>query len=654
MCGIAGVLGPGETLGITERMTSALFHRGPDDGGYETLRGRGESARGTFGNRRLAILDLTAAGHQPMSYAGGKYWITYNGEIYNYRELRAELARDGLEFHTNGDTEVILAGWARWGPGVLPRLRGMFAFCIWHRDEERAYLARDPFGIKPLYFTESDGNVLFASEVRALLASERIERTLCPTAVESYLATGSVTEPWTIIESVRAVEAGSLIKVDCSGGTAVMKPPQQFASVFDVARDQEGDRANAARERVHKKSTGTPRELRRALRDSVSHHLVSDVPVALFLSGGLDSASVVALASEVSQTRLDSFTVTFDEAEFSEAAPARIVAEKFGTRHHEIALSAGSMLSALPRAFSAMDQPSLDGINTYVVSGAVAAHDIKVVLSGLGGDELFGGYPSFRRASAIAPLWKLPGTVRRATAAAAGFSSDPRLDRISTLLRGAQPAQAAYLASRTLFSGRDIRKLTGAQIAADSAATKSTGDDERLTLLQRVSLYETTGYMRNTLLRDSDVFSMAHSLELRVPFVDREVARIAMSLPDSTKLRRGISKPILFEAMADLLPASLRTRPKRGFTLPFERWIREELFREVDGRLSSPGIESIGLDATATRRVWSEFQASERGMSWSRPWALYTLVRWAELNDVALNRTLKLPEPAADPVDASR
>lgn len=655
MCGIAGVLGSGETLGVAERMTSTLFHRGPDDGGYEMLGGRSGASRGTFGNRRLSILDLSPAGHQPMTYADGRYCITYNGEIYNYRELREELARDGLEFRTTGDTEVILAGWTRWGTGVLPRLRGMFAFAIWDRDEERAYLARDAFGIKPLYLAESDGAVLFASEVRALLASERIDRSLCAPAVADYLATGSVEEPWTIIESVLALGAGTLTSIDCSRGGAVLGQVRQFASAFarpeDFPSDGSHTEANATDTRG-----GMARELRRVLRDSVAHHLVSDVPVALFLSGGLDSSSVVALASEVSPTRLDSFTVTFDEADYSEAVPARNVAEKFGTRHHEIALSGQNLLDALPEAFAAMDQPSLDGLNTYVVSGAVRAHDIRVVLSGLGGDELFGGYPSFRRASTIAPLWKLPGRLRRVSAATAGFSSDPRLERISTLLRSPHPAHAAYLASRTLFSPNQVRSLTGARgSAAALLATTTTLGDERLTLLQQVSLYETTGYMRNTLLRDSDVFSMAHSLELRVPFVDREVARFAMTLPDSVKLRRGVSKPILFDAMEDVLPASLRTRPKQGFTLPFERWMRQELFREVDARLAPSRLESVGLDAAATRRVWSEFQDGARGMNWSRPWALYTLVRWAEQNSVALEGSSKSAgHHAPKPVAATR
>jgi asparagine synthase (glutamine-hydrolysing) len=648
MCGIAGVLGSGETLGMAERMTAALFHRGPDDGGYERLEGRNGTSKGTFGNRRLAILDLSHAGHQPMSDASARYLITYNGEIYNFRELRDELAKEGVQFRTGCDTEVILAGWARWGTRILPKLRGMFALAIWDRDEERAWLARDAFGIKPLYFARSDGAVLFASEVRALLASERIDRVLCPEAVASYLATGSVAEPWTIIESINAVGAGTFMSIDCSGDTPGQAPQEQFASALDRADDSDGYGARTGESNTTEARTSMTREIRRALRDSVAHHLVSDVPVAMFLSGGLDSSSIVALASEVSPTPLDSFTVTFDEAEFSEAAPARAVAEKFHTRHHEIALSAKSLLDALPEAFGAMDQPSLDGFNTYVVSGAVRAHDIKVVLSGLGGDELFGGYPSFRRASAIAPLWKLPSTLRRVSAAAAGISSDPRLDRISTMLRSDDPADAAYVASRTLFSPAQIRSLIAKSDGMASAvASMSATDSDGLTLLQLVSLYETTGYMRNTLLRDSDVFSMAHSLELRVPFVDREVARVAMSLPDSVKLRRGVSKPILFEAMEDLLPASLQARPKRGFTLPFERWMRRELFEKIDSRLTSTHIENAGLDTDATRRIWSEFQGGSHGVSWSRPWALYTLVRWAERNGVAIaDKVIPIDAPA--------
>ena len=624
MCGIAGAFGSRESRALTERIAAALDHRGPDDSGFAALSGTGGAARGTFGHRRLAILDLTAAGHQPMWSPDGRYCLTCNGEIYNFRQLRDELAGEGIRVRSTGDTEVLLAGWARWGPAVLPRLRGMFAFALWDSEQERGYLVRDAFGIKPLYVNESGGAVLFASEVRALLASERIPRKLSAEALRSYLSTGSVAEPLTIIDSVRAVPPGCFVPIDCRRGGAILARAERFATSLTVSDGVESPETG-----------GDVTQLRQILRDSVSHHLVSDVPVALFLSGGIDSSSVVALASEVSETRLDTFTVTFDEADYTEAGPARSTAKLFGTQHHEIPLSGSDLLDALPDAFGAMDQPSLDGLNTYVVSRAVRASGLKVVLSGLGGDELFGGYPSFRRARLVAPIWKLPRMARRMGAAGADLSRDPRLERISALLRGKSPAEAAYRASRTLFSDTHVQSLAG-RTGYSTAIAPDDADLSRLSLLQQISLYELTGYMRNTLLRDSDVFSMAHGLELRVPFIDREVARAVMTFADSAKLNRGISKPILARAMHDILPEELLSRPKQGFTLPFERWMRQDLFREIDEVLASPAPRHVGLASSPTARVWSDFQERRPGMSWSRPWALYTLIRWAAHNGVAV------------------
>jgi asparagine synthase (glutamine-hydrolysing) len=625
MCGIAGAFSKSPRADGVMLMTNALHHRGPDDVGIAELVGPDGRATGTFGHRRLSILDLSTAGHQPMFSRDGRFCITYNGEIYNYRELRAELGHVGISFESSGDTEVLLAAWAHYGFEALSRLRGMFALAIWDRAEEKGYLARDEFGIKPLYYFEQGGAILFASEVRALLASELVPRTLSEEALDSYLATGSVSEPLSIIEGVRAVPPGYVLEVREDGGRPRVVATHRFAKVFESHTDQTGRAGDAAS------------ALRSAMRDSVAHHLISDVPLGLFLSGGLDSSSVVALASEVSDTTIDTFTVTFGESQYSEAEPARDVARRYGTRHHEIPLSAGDLLNALPDVFSAMDQPSLDGLNTYVVSRAVRAHGIKVVLSGLGGDELFAGYPSFRRASALASLWRLPADLRRLGTAGASRFSNARVQRMGQSLSGPTPARGAYIASRTLFGEQQAGVLTGRAVMPGSQG--GAPDDSReagLSLLQQVSLHEITGYMRNTLLRDSDVFSMAHGLELRVPLVDREVARAAFAAPDSQKLRRGSSKPLLVEAMGDTLPQSLLQRPKQGFTLPFQRWMKAELFDEVDAVLSSSEADVVGLRQAPVRSVWADFQRGRPGINWSRPWALYTLMRWARHNNVSL------------------
>jgi asparagine synthase (glutamine-hydrolysing) len=614
-------------------MTAALVHRGPDDGGVAQIASSAGALRGALGNRRLAILDLSPAGHQPMRSPDSRFCLTFNGEIYNFREIRTELTRLGAQFSSSGDTAVILEGWKRWGSGLLPRLRGMFALALWDRDEERCYLARDAFGIKPLYLHDSGGTVLFASEVRALLASGRIARRIDSAALRSYLATGSVAEPRTIIDSIVAVPAGTCLSIDCRRGSNIVGEPVRFADALPVDTGHEGEFG--------------PEQLRSVLRDSVEHHLVSDVPVALFLSGGIDSSTVVAVASEVSPSRLDSFTITFGEKDYSEAEPARVVAKKFGTSHHEIPLSAKDLLDSLPGAFAAMDQPSLDGLNTFAVSRAVRENGIKVVLSGLGGDELFAGYPSFRRAATASRLWPLRAPARAMVGRAAGVFRDSRLQRLKILFDAATPARGAYRASRTLFDDQRTRSLTGNPRGEIPPAVSDSPEEMMLSLLQQLSLFETTGYMRNTLLRDSDVFSMAHSLELRVPFVDREVARAAMKIPDSAKLRRGVSKPVLVDAMKDILPESLLARPKQGFTLPFEKWMRDELFPEISSVLKSPSVGSVGLAPREVAAVWNAFLDRRDGMTWSRPWALYTLKRWADQNEVAIEERPATPEPSA-------
>ena len=636
MCGISGALSSQDSTAIVERMNAALVHRGPDDDGFAQLAGVNGARRGVFGSRRLAILDLSSCGHQPMWSEDKRFCLAFNGEIYNFREIRAELEKLGAKLQSSGDTAVVLEGWRRWGSGILARLRGMFAFALWDRDEERCYLARDSFGIKPLYFHEAAGSVLFASEIRALLASGHIERTLDERAILSYLATGSVSEPVTIIESIAAVPAGTYIPIDCRRRHVEVGDAVRFADALPLPSVGESDAP----------------DLRQTLRDSVAHHLISDVPVALFLSGGLDSSTIVAVASEVSKDPLDTFTITFGERDFSEAEPARAVAKKFGTRHHEVPVSGRDLLDALPNAFAAMDQPSLDGLNTYAVSRAIRQNGIKVALSGLGGDELFAGYPSFRRAEAVNRVWGLRGTLHAMFDKLDSLSHDARLERLKMLFESSSPAGGAYHASRVLFDDRQVKSLTRNAARSQSLAATSL-DAATLSVLQQVSLLEMTGYMRNTLLRDSDVFSMANSLELRVPFVDREVAWAAMAIPDDRKLQRGISKPVIVETMRDILPPSLLDRRKQGFTLPFERWMRKELFNEVDSVMRSRTLASVGLVPQASLQVWSDFIDDRRGMTWSRPWALYTLKRWADQNDVAMRDPSLIPEPSV-PFAAAR
>ena len=616
MCGIAAALGVRDPERVVAAMSRALAHRGPDDHGTCALVAANGTPHGALAHRRLAILDLTSAGHQPMVSLDGRWTIAFNGEIYNFRALRAELERDGARFASSGDTAVVLEGWARFGPSFAHRLDGMFAFVIWDARERALYLGRDAFGIKPLYYAVVGSAVLVASELRAILASGLVPRRVDSAAIAGYLTYGSVLEPETLIHGRPHGTRRHRDARRCRADGRADRDVVRLAAV-EPASANASDRSEAAH------------AVRRALERSVDRHLVSDVPVAVFLSGGIDSSVIAALAAQQAGTSLDAFTVTFAEPQFDESAVARALARRYGIRHHEIPLGDGDLLDALPAAFAAMDQPSLDGINTYVVSKAVRAYGTKVVLSGLGGDELFAGYPSFRRARSLARYGRVPAPASRIAARLAAHLGGLRGAKIALGLRRGRPADAAYAASRTLFSDAQVMDLCGGRCPASDDAPGS------LTLLQQVSWRELTGYMRNTLLRDSDAFSMAHGLELRVPFVDREVAAAAFAAPDSFKLARGISKPLLVDATRDLLPDEVWNRAKQGFVLPFASWMRGALAAEVGTALGDADrLDALGLDGEATRAIWSGFLRAQPGVTWSRPWALYALVRWAAVNGI--------------------
>jgi asparagine synthase (glutamine-hydrolysing) len=597
-------------------MSQALAHRGPDDHGTRPLTGRDGVPLGAIAHRRLSILDLTSAGHQPMVSSNGRYVVAFNGEIYNFRALRRELERAGARFTSDGDTAVLLEGWVRFGPSFVHRLDGMFAFALWDEWNRALYLARDVVGIKPLYYAAVDRGLLVASEVRGLLASQLLRPQLDSRALAGYLTFGSVPEPETIIAGARVVPPGLVMRFDSATGTLKEVASARLVQE-DAAEDPVADRATAVE------------LVRGALERSIDRHLVSDVPVALFLSGGIDSSIVAALAAQRAGTTIDGFTVTFSDQRFDESAVALRVARRHRIRHHLIPLGDEDLLAALPRAFAAMDQPTFDGINTYVVSEAVRTHGTKVVLSGLGGDELFAGYPSFRRARTLSRYALIPAPARHVAARLVANMGGIRGAKMALGLRHSLPGDAAYLASRTLFGSRQVSDLCGARALATEGAPRD------LSVLRQVSWRELTGYMRNTLLRDSDVLSMAHGLELRVPFLDREVISAAFQIEDSLKLSRRVAKPVLVDATRDLLPAEVWDRPKQGFVLPFASWMHGALAAEVTTTLGDVDrIQSVGLNADAVRAVWSGFIRGQAGVTWSRPWALYALLRWAAAHNI--------------------
>jgi asparagine synthase (glutamine-hydrolysing) len=633
MCGIAGIVDSADTPAVTESvetMVGQVRHRGPDGAGlFES----GAGMKAALGHTRLAIIDLSASGSQPMRDPASGVSLTYNGECYNYLELRRELGEPPGGWHSETDTEVVLRAYGRWGVGAFQRLRGMFALALWDERRQLLVLARDLFGIKPLYYYRRGGQFIFASELRALLASGLVPRRVSRAGLMSYLRTGSVTSPETIIEGVRLLSPGHYLTVGPGGGGTLQISEVAYAE--DLTAGGGAARLSSREEAVE--------ALRHELSESVRLHLASDVPLGLFLSGGMDSSAIVALMSQMADRRPKTFSVVFAEEKFSEAGHARHVAKKFETEHHEIHLGEQQLFELLPSAIAAEDQPTMDGINTFVVSKAVKEAGITVALSGLGGDELFAGYPAFRRAIQLGKVARLPQPLRRGVSSLGGriWGRSVQQKKLWQLLASDGNPAAAYAVSRQLFPAGEASALFhGGAKSPQAFGFDPVGWDRMLDKhdpINAVSLCELHGYMSNTLLRDTDCMSMAHSLEVRVPFVDSRVVRLVLGLPGAWKVNGGRPKPLLHDALGDLLPPEIVNRPKMGFMLPFENWMQSRLRGEIDRAFADDRhYESIGLAAGAVREVWGQFLRAPHRVGWSRPWALYVLGRWCAQQGVTL------------------
>jgi asparagine synthase (glutamine-hydrolysing) len=618
MCSISGLFSTAPTSHeAVARMNRAQKHRGPDDHGIASCTFPGGEV--ILGNTRLAIIDTSTAGHQPMNDPKTGNWITYNGETYNFKDLRREL--DHSEGWTsNTDTEVVLRAYRAWGVDAFRKLRGMFAVAIWDDQKQTLVLARDPLGIKPLYYYADQHKFIFASELRALLATRLTPRKLNQKGIQSYLANGSVEAPLTIIDGINQLLPGHCLQVKANEAGTVDLRDVEFA--IPNSESINGNRNDAVA------------RLRSELEESVRLHLVSDVPLGVFLSGGMDSSALVGLLSRISEQRPKTFSVVFDETAYTEAPFSRAVAERFNTDHSEIRLSEDRLFQILPDAIAAIDQPTMDGINTFVISSAVKSAGITVALSGLGGDELFAGYPSFRRALRLDAMSSASKRVLRAASGVGKFALNGSVQRHKfwQLMSSDGGPEAVYRISRQLFAEDVVTQMTG-RAAIDHASNGHRHDRD---LVNTISRLELRGYMTNTLLRDTDAMSMAHSLEVRVPFVDVNVVDYVLSLPGEWKIRQDSGpKPLLADAISDLLPRDFMNRPKMGFTLPFEKWLRGRLRSEVSEVLDDEKrVLLAGLKAEEVRKVWTKFLEKPRAVGWARPWAIYVLVKWCEVNDI--------------------
>jgi asparagine synthase (glutamine-hydrolysing) len=626
MCGICGLVSldgaSAPDPAALAAMNETMVHRGPDS--------EGSMIEGSCGlaMRRLSIIDL-AGGDQPISNEDGRIQVIQNGEIYNYRELMDELRGHGHSFSTHSDTEVLVHLYEERGPAFVEALRGMFAIAIWDSRHRRLLLARDRFGIKPLYYRVANGTLSFASELKALLRQPGFSREIDPEALEAFLAFNSIPAPMTIFKEASKLPAGHTLVAE--GGEVTIT---RYARPSPVPADEvrsEGDEALAE-------------ELRERLRDSVRAHLVSDVPVGVLLSGGIDSSALTALAAAESGYRVSTFSIGFEESSFDELAQARLVAERYGTDHHELVLRPDAV-DLLPRLVEAFDEPFGDSsaLPTYLVS-QLAADTVKVVLSGEGGDELFGGYYTYvadrlaLRFGRAAPL--LRPLVELLPSSSAKVSFDYKAKRF---VRGAHlPPVERHHAWKEIFSRDAQRRLLREGPSSDPldlyrARYAETDGAEELARLQDLDLGI---YLVDDLLVKTDRASMAHSLETRVPFLDPVVGELALALETKQKVRGLSKKRLLRRAVTPLLPREIIHGRKQGFSIPVAAWLRGDLEPFARDVLSAETIERQGcLRPDGVTSVLDDHLAGREDLS-RQIWGLLAFTLW-------FDRYAREPAPTA-------
>jgi asparagine synthase (glutamine-hydrolysing) len=646
MCGIAGIVGRVDEANraALARMGEAMVHRGPD------AHGQWESPPDAGGwgvllaHRRLSILDLSTAAAQPMVDPVSGHVVVFNGEIYNYEELRGRLAAAGQHVESTGDTAVMLRALALHGRAAVPWLRGMFAFACWDPRARRLLLARDPLGIKPLYLLRSrdpsgSWSVAFASEVRALLASGLVGTArLDPLAVASVAWNGFVVGPGTAVEGVELAWPGRLVELDGRGNELRAEDFWTIPSAPPPGPMSE-------------------EELAEVVEEGLRLHLASDVPLAVFLSGGVDSSSMANLAQRAARSTVHTFTLAFEEQELNEGPAARRIAQAIGTSHSEVVLTEDHFVAHLERALDGLDQPTFDGINSYYLSRAIRDAGFTVALAGTGGDELFGGYTSYRdlpvmlrwsRRLGWLPRDLLVGLARLGTAplrrAGGAIPPQTRWAKLPEMVRHGDDRLALYQLAYALFLPEWQRELVGPAVTEALHLGLPHPMAERLERETRhrsdrsaIAVLEQRLFLGERLLRDNDVASMAASLEQRVPLVDQVLFESVDRLPDGLRFDPVGRKAILRRIGLRGLDPALFERPKSGFVLPFDRWIRRGLRQAMDDTLRDPSaVSAAGLAPGAVGRLWQAFLAGAPGVYWSRVWAVYVLVRWCQKNRVTV------------------
>lgn len=581
MCRIAGIVDRGSTTLAEDivRMTTAMRHGGPDDSGHRTEPEKFLA----LGHRRLSLIDLSAAGHQPMATPDGALLIVYNGELYNFREIRRTLETAGVRFNSASDTEVVLAAYRHWGTDCFNLFDGMFALAILDRQNDRLVIARDHAGIKPLYFRLTSSAFHFASEVRAFRALSRPFETDSAWRIP-FLAFGHLPEPYTTIRNVESLPSGSFMTVDLS---------TLNSRTMRYARDPDEDVVDS------------PDEARRLVRDTlaaaVERHLISDAPIGVFLSGGIDSSTLALLARPFVSERLNTLSISFREGAYSEARYQQIVAQRLAGQHSTFEVTKSDFARWLPDALHAMDQPSIDAINSYFISRYAHEAGLKAVLAGHGADEIFGGYPTFRYASRFAALRRVPRSLLRLMTR----FPDERLRKLGFAAR--RDPVGEYLTYRGLYTPSQIARMldtSEVDVAASLDRVRIPDGCAEPDAGLRLAALESGLYLRNQLLKDADFMSMWHGLEVRVPFLDRGLLRLLRRIPSGIRFAVPGTKRLLIDAMRTELPREVWDRPKQGFTFPFSDWMRTS-------EITKPSTDE-------EHKLFNDFSAGR--LAWSRYW----------------------------------
>lgn len=619
MCGINGYCGFNDkqkATAVIRQMNTALQHRGPDALQHTVTNDV------ALGHARLSIIDLSSFANQPMPDASGRYTIIFNGEIYNYQELKKELGHQALV--TQSDTEILLYLFIKQGPDCLDKLRGMFALAIWDNEKKELFLARDRFGKKPLYYYQDGNTFLFSSEIRSLLSSGLVPKKMNQNVIREFIRYQTVHTPNTIIENVFMLKPGHFARVTTGSfiQTTYWKIPEN-----DIEKS------------VSRKEATT--EIRSLFENSIRDRMVADVEVGAFLSGGIDSSAVTAMMAQVSRKSISTFTVSFDETEYSEARYAEMVAKKYNTNHNEIVLRPEEMLHELPHSLQAMDHPGGDGPNTYIVSKATRKKGIKVVLTGLGGDELFAGYPVFKNALALKRkkvLAHAPSFIKKGISSLISLKGKTIAnEKIREVLRLPGPVWPNfYSVSRSMFPSAYVDKLVLNKNVNnpvwEHASYVYRSSFHANSVISYISRCELNTYLQNVLLRDTDQMTMAHALEARAPFLDHRLVEYVLSLPDNEKIP-VTPKALFVDAMGDLLPREIVDRPKMGFTFPWEKWMRHELKSFCEERLQNLSKRDL-FNTKLLNELWEKFMKQDPSVNWARIWIFVVLEDWLERNGI--------------------